>query len=289
MRFPRTTIRPNARQDSPMLQPGHTAETAADLTPVQSPLLGARLAGTSVRHGFFTRRGGVSSGIYESLNCGAGSDDRAEDVSENRARVAGWFGEKAARLVNLHQCHSAEAIAVNTPFAGERPRADALVTKTPGLVLGVLTADCGPVLFADPEAGIIGAAHAGWRGALNGILEATLAAMAKLGANRETTIASLGPCIGRRAYEVGPEFVARFTETDTAFSRLFSPSEREGHALFDLAGFIGLRLDRAGIAHDIIGQCTYENEQDFFSYRRSTHRGEPDYGRQISAISITAS
>ncbi|TNB49343.1 peptidoglycan editing factor PgeF [Martelella lutilitoris] len=272
-----------------MPQSGQRAESDDALAPVQSPLLSARLAGTALRHGFFTRRGGVSSGIYESLNCGAGSDDRPEDVAENRARVAGWFGEDVSRLVNLHQCHSADAIAVDAPFAGERPRADALVTKTPGLVLGVLTADCGPVLFADPTAGVIGAAHAGWRGALGGVLEATLAAMMKLGARREAIGACLGPSIGRRAYEVGPEFVARFTEEDKVFSRFFSPSGKEGHALFDLAGFIGLRLDRAGIAHDIMGQCTYENEQDFFSYRRSTHRGEPDYGRQISAISIAAS
>nr|WP_272210175.1 peptidoglycan editing factor PgeF [Marinicella sp. W31]MDC2876039.1 peptidoglycan editing factor PgeF [Marinicella sp. W31] len=236
----------------------------------------------------FTRRGGTSTGIYESLNCGAGSDDAAENVSENRAEVAAWFGENVARLVNLHQCHSADAVGVAAPFAGERPRADGLASRTPGLVLGVLTADCGPVLFADPENGVIGAAHAGWRGAFGGILEATAEAMISLGARREAIVASLGPAISSKAYEVGPEFIDRFTEADSTFSRFFSPAETDGHALFDLAGFIGLKLDRAGIAHDIIGQCTYENERDFFSYRRSTHRGEPDYGRQISAISIAA-
>ncbi|WP_319519302.1 peptidoglycan editing factor PgeF [uncultured Martelella sp.] len=271
-----------------MRQSDRTAETHAEPVPVQSPLLSARLAGTGFRHGFFTRRGGVSTGIYDSLNCGAGSDDGTENVAANRAAVAGWFGENADNLINLHQCHSADVVAVDRPLTGDRPRADGLVTSTPGLVLGVLTADCGPVLLADTDNGVIGAAHAGWRGAFTGILEATADAMIALGARREAIVASLGPAIGSKAYEVGPEFIERFTQADSAFAQFFAPSETAGHALFDLAGFIGLKLDRAGIVHDIVGQCTYENEQDFFSYRRATHRGEPDYGRQISAISIGA-
>ncbi|AJY48111.1 peptidoglycan editing factor PgeF [Martelella endophytica] len=261
------------------------AESGA-IAPMTSVFMTERLAPAGIRHGFFTRRGGVSTGIYESLNCGAGSADRPEDVAENRARVARWFGHGAERLASLHQCHSAEAIRIDAPFAGKRPEADGMVTRTPGLVLGILTADCGPVLFADPKNGVIGAAHAGWRGAFSGILEATAEAMIAVGAERQSIVACLGPTISRRAYEVGPEFVDRFVETDQAFARFFTPSSADGHAMFDLPAFIGLRLERAGIAHDIIDHCTYEDEDGLFSYRRTTHHGEKDYGRQLSAIAL---
>ncbi|WP_180900933.1 peptidoglycan editing factor PgeF [Martelella soudanensis] len=256
------------------------------LSPMQSPLLEERLAGTDIRHGFFTRRGGVSTGLYDSLNCGIGSDDRPEAVAENRARVAGWFDADADQLVTLYQCHSADAIAVSGPQVGERPHADGMASATPGIVLGVLTADCGPLLFADPENEIIAAAHAGWRGAFGGIIEATIEKMVALGARRRAIIAALGPTIGPENYEVGPEFVERFTSAAPALRALFRPSPSDGHAWFDLPGFIGLRLDRAGIEHDIIRHCTYQDEKGFYSYRRGTHQGEKDYGRQISAISI---
>ena len=264
-------------------------ETVAEsaLQPVESAFLKGKLAGAAVRHGFFTRNGGVSSGIYESLNCGNGSDDEKTNVLENRARVAGWFGETSENLVSLYQCHSVDVISVDATMTGERPHADAMVSRTPGLVLGILTADCGPVLFADRENGVIGAAHAGWRGAFTGILEATVDAMLSLGAKRETIYAALGPAISKRNYEVGPEFVARFTDKDPDYAAFFEPSANQGHAMFDLPGFIGMRLERAGIAHEIIDHCTYEDEQRFYSYRRTTHRKEPDYGRQISAIALT--
>ncbi|TPW31740.1 peptidoglycan editing factor PgeF [Martelella alba] len=257
-----------------------------DLAPLQSSRLAEKTAGTSIRHGFFSRTGGVSTGIYASLNCGPGSKDRMEDVIENRARVAGWFGATADNLITVHQVHSAEAVAVSAPFADGRPQADALVTKTPGLVLGVLTADCGPVLFADPSAGVIAAAHSGWRGAFTGILEATITAMEKMGAMRENITACLGPTISRAAYEVGPEFVATFKEHNTDNHRFFSPSINRGHAMFDLPAFVGEKLNAAGIGFEIIDHCTYGDEDGLFSYRRTTHRREADYGRQISAIAI---
>lgn len=261
--------------------------TAAALEPVESDFLKRRLAETGIRHGFFSRKGGVSSGIYESLNCGNGSDDDTASVLENRTRVASWFGEKEENLASLYQCHSADVIRVDATMTEDRPRADAMVSRTPGLVLGILTADCGPVVFADHENGVIGAAHAGWRGAFTGILEATVDAMLTLGASRQTLAAALGPAISRRNYEVGPEFVARFTAEDPAYAVFFEPSTHQGHAMFNLPGFIGMRLERAGIAHDLIDHCTYDDEEGFYSYRRATHRKEPDYGRQISAIAIT--
>ena len=265
-----------------------TPETDAgsDIAPITSAFIKERLAPAGIRHGFFTRRGGVSGGIYDSLNCGPGSDDRPENVAENRTRVARWFGTTAHRLVSLHQCHSAQAIRVDAPFSGDRPKADGMVTRVPGLVLAILTADCGPVLFADPKNGVIGAAHAGWRGAFGGILEATADAMIAIGAERREIVACLGPTISRDAYEVGSEFVDRFVEGDPAFSRFFTPSSRDGHAMFDLPAFIGLKLERAGIAHDIMNHCTYGDENGLFSYRRTTHRGEKDYGRQLSAIAL---
>ena len=251
--------------------------------PIRSPALDP-FAENGIRHGFFTRVGGVSQGVYQGLNVGQGSDDRPQDVAENRSRVAHWMGVDAGRLVSVHQVHSADAVAVDAPFGTERPRADAMVTDRPGLALGVLTADCGPVLFADPQARIIGAAHAGWKGAFTGILEATIDAMERLGAARNHIVAVLGPSISQTAYEVGPEFVERFVTTDSASERWFAPSPRAGHAMFDLNGYTVTRLAAAGVDASQLGLCTYADENRFFSYRRTTHRNEPDYGRQISAI-----
>ena len=257
----------------------------ASLSPVQSPLFGAK-AGPAIAHGYFTRQGGVSEGIYRGLNVGLGSNDERERVGENRARVARWFGAEPRRLATVHQVHSPDAIIVDAGYDGARPDADALVTATPGIVLGVLSADCGPVLFADPEAGVIGAAHAGWKGALGGVLDSTVEARISLGARRERIIACLGPSISRSHYEVGPEFVARFVASEASYASFFTPSGRDGHAMFDLPGLTVRRLAEAGVTAENLGICTYADEDRFFSYRRTTHRQEPDYGRQISAISI---
>lgn len=257
----------------------------ASLSPVQSPLLGAK-AGPRVAHGYFTRQGGVSQGLFRGLNVGLGSSDDRAHVSENRARVARWFDVEPRRLATVHQVHSPDAVVVDDTYDGTRPDADALVTATPGVVLGVLSADCGPVLFADPQARVIGAAHAGWKGALGGVLESTIEAMISLGARRERMIACLGPSISRQYYEVGPEFVERFIAADASYASFFSPSGRTGHALFDLPGLTIRRLTGAGVTAENLDICTYADEDRFFSYRRTTHRREPDYGRQISAICL---
>jgi YfiH family protein len=243
----------------------------------------------TIRHAFFTREGGVSEGLYASLNGGLGSGDDPARVVENRRRMMGQFAFPEEALVSLYQIHSPDVIVVEHPWPRlERPRGDAMVTRAPGIALGVATADCGPVLFADPFGGVVGAAHAGWRGALAGVLEATIAAMEQLGAERSRIVAVLGPTISQAAYEVGPEFLAQFRDTDAASEAFFRPSERAGHALFDLPGYIGARLEAADIGeHEILGHCTYSEENHFFSYRRATHRGEPDYGRLISAIALT--
>jgi YfiH family protein len=254
-------------------------------SPIQSPLIAER-AGDLVRQGFFTRAGGVSEGIYRGLNVGLGSNDARENVQENRARVARWFGVEPDRLATVHQVHSPDVVTVDADYDGSRPQADALVTATPGVVLGVLAADCGPILFCDAEARIVGAAHAGWKGALFGVLENTIAAMEALGARRDAIVASLGPSIGRRNYEVGPEFVERFLAVDPAYGRYFTPSEKSGHSMFDLPAFTTQRLNDAGVTAENLDICTYPDEDRFFSYRRTTHRQEPDYGRQISAIMI---
>lgn len=239
-------------------------------------------------HGFFTRQGGVSEGIYAGLNIGLGSDDNRESVLENRKRVADSFGVDTARLVSPYQIHSPDVITLDGPFAdGADRKADALVTATRGLVLGVATADCGPVLFADPEAGVVGAAHSGWKGAVTGVLQNTVAAMEALGARRASITAVLGPTISQTAYEVGPEFRDRFVEEDPANDRFFVASEKPGHHMFDLPAFITSRLESLGLKTVAdMGLCTYADEDRFFSYRRTTHRREPDYGRQISAIAI---
>ena len=253
--------------------------------PIESPLLTER-AGKAARHGFFTRAGGVSEGIYRGLNVGLGSNDVREHVHENRARVARWFSVEPDKLATVHQVHSPDVVVVDETYDGARPQADALVSRTPGIVLGVLAADCGPILFCDPEARVAGAAHAGWKGALYGVLESTIAAMEGLGAKRENIVACLGPSISRRHYEVGPEFVERFIAVDPAYERCFTPSQTPGHAMFDLPGLTTQRLRDAGVTAENLDICTYPDEDRFFSYRRTTHRQEPDYGRQISAIMI---
>ena len=251
--------------------------------PLRSPVLDSA-AENGIRHGFFTRIGGVSEGIYRGLNTGTGSNDDPDRVRENRRRVAEWMGVGPDALLSLHQVHSPDAIVVREPFAGERPKADALVTDRPGLALGASAADCGPVLFAKPQARIIGAAHAGWKGALTGVLESTVEAMEGLGARRERIVAVLGPSISQANYEVGPEFVDRFVAADADNARYFAPSGRAGHALFDLNLYTVERLARAGVQASQLGRCTYAEEDLFFSYRRTTHRSEADYGRLISAI-----
>jgi YfiH family protein len=244
-----------------------------------------------VSHGFFTRQGGVSSGIYASLNIGLGSRDERAAVLENRTRVASLMGVAPGALLSPYQHHSPDAIVVDAPWEPDaQPRGDALVTDRPGIALAISTADCGPVLFADPQARVVGAAHAGWRGAFTGVLEATLAAMQQLGARNERVVAVLGPTISRANYEVGEEFVTRFLEADTANQRFCSPSENAGHAMFDLPAYILARLQAAGVAIAAnLDRCTYAQEELFFSYRRATHRGEPDYGRLVSAIALSGS
>lgn len=238
-----------------------------------------------LRHGFFTRRGGASSGIFAGLNCGPGSSDLAAAVGINRARVAAALGVEEARLITLHQVHSAEVVTVAGPLP-VRPRGDGLVTATPGLALAVLTADCAPVLLADREAGVVGAAHAGWRGMLAGVLEATVAAMEALGARAGAITAVIGPTISQRAYEVGPEFVDAFRAEDPESLRFFAGGCGD-RAMFDLPGYGLHRLRALGLAEARwTGQCTYSDPERFFSHRRAVHRGEADYGRLISAIRL---
>ncbi|NTJ42943.1 peptidoglycan editing factor PgeF [Agrobacterium larrymoorei] len=252
--------------------------------PVQSPLLAS--AGSRIRHGFFTRQGGVSEGIYRGLNVGLGSEDKREAVLENRKRVADWFAMPVEKLATVHQIHSPDVVVVDEHYSGERPQADAMVTATPRMVLGVLAADCGPILFADANAGVIGAAHAGWKGAVYGVLENTIEAMLRLGAKRENIVAVLGPSISQENYEVGPERVESLKELDPAYDTYLAPSPNKGHAFFDLKQLTVDRLVKAGVRAENLGICTYSDEERFFSFRRTTHLSEPDYGRQISAIAI---
>jgi len=243
-----------------------------------------------IRHGFFTRQGGVSEGIYQSLNCGVGSADERAHVLENRARVTADLGVVPDRLATPYQVHSPDVVIVDEVWpVGDGPKADAVVTSRPGIAIGVGTADCGPVLFADGEARVVGAAHAGWKGAFTGVLEATVAAMESLGARRERIVAVLGPTISKSAYEVGPEFRARFVDADAGHAAFFTPSERADHHQFDLPAFIGMRLRGAGLGTvGDLALCTYADPARFFSYRRTTHAGEPDYGRLLHAITIAA-
>jgi YfiH family protein len=253
---------------------------AASLDPVTSDLLG------DVVHGFFSRRGGASSGIFEGLNCGGGSSDQAEIVALNRDRVANAMSVPVGNLVTVHQVHSADVQTLDAPPETPLPRADAIVTATPGLAIAVLTADCQPVLFHDAKAGVIGAAHAGWRGALDGVLDATLDAMEALGAKRADIHAAIGPSISQRAYEVGQEFLERFMDDDPGNAQFFINGAPDKY-LFDLPRYGLMRLRAAGIgAAEWTHHCTYSDESRFFSYRRATHRGEADYGRLLSTIRI---
>jgi hypothetical protein len=243
-----------------------------------------------IRHAFFTRTGGVSEGLFASLNCGFGSSDPEDHVIENRRRAAATLDLGAERLVTCYQVHSPQVTVVEQPWRREdRPRADAMVTRTPGVALGILTADCAPVLFADPAARIIGAAHAGWRGAVGGVLEATVTAMTKLGATPQRIVAAVGPCIAQASYEVGPEFPAPFLAEDAANATFFVPAARAGHFLFDLPGYVARRLSRLGLARLArTGGDTAAEPERFFSYRRSCLKKEPDYGRGLSAIALGA-
>jgi YfiH family protein len=237
-----------------------------------------------IEHGFFTRKGGASSGIFHGLNCGAGSSDLSDIVRINRDRVAQAMGVED--LNGVHQIHSADVVTVTDPITGEKPKADALVTNIPGQALSILTADCQPVLFADPDAGVIGAAHAGWRGALEGVLEATVDAMEDLGAKRQSISAIVGPSISQEAYEVGPELYEEFTSRDSRNSQFFAKGNGD-RFMFDLTGYGVDRLRLAGVGHaEWTGHCTYSDPERFFSYRRSTHAKEADYGRLIAVIRL---
>jgi YfiH family protein len=251
------------------------------------PLTADSLCLPGVAHGFFTRHGGVSLGGYASLNCGLGSKDDPAAVRDNRARVAAFLTVRD--LMTAHQVHSATAVVASHAWSlEERPRADAIVTATRGLAVAVLTADCAPVLFADPEAGVVAAAHAGWRGALGGVVESALAAMEKLGARRQRVRAAVGPCIGQAAYEVGTEFEQEFLRQDSVNARFFSRQSPESRPHFNLAAYAEHRLMQAGIGEvRSLAPCTYAHADDFFSYRRSRAQKDADYGRQISAIALT--
>jgi YfiH family protein len=246
------------------------------------------LALTGIRHAFFTRDGGVSAGLYASLNGGTGSRDDIGNVAENRARMASAVGVAPERFLTAYQIHSPNVVVAEAPWTAEtRPRADAIVTRMRALAVGVTTADCGPILLADPQARVIGAAHAGWRGALTGVIEATVEAMERLGAARAHIRAAIGPMIRQASYEVGPDLIARFAAEDRASSRFFSLASREGHALLDLGGYVAERLKRAGVGEvEDLGVCTYADPSRFFSYRRTTHRAEADYGRHVNAIAL---
>ena len=249
------------------------------LSPIRAPAL------AGLPHGFFTRTGGVSRGLYESLNGGPGSGDDPKAVAENRRRIATHLGVEA--LVSLNQVHSARAVAVTGPWEGARPEADAMATATPGLALGVLTADCAPVLLADSAARVVGVAHAGWRGSLQGVLEATVEAMVALGASSGRIAAAIGPTIAQSAYEVGPDFVERFLDDDPETARFFAGG-RGGRAHFDLPGYCLARLRASGVEGAWTGHCTYREPARFFSHRRGVHDGATDYGRLVSAIALPA-
>lgn len=239
----------------------------------------------SIAHGFFTRAGGVSEGMYAGLNTGFGSDDNPAHVTLNRNRISDHLGVAREALNTVHQVHSPDVVTVYAPLPlNSRPRADAMVTNVEGLALGILTADCGPILFADKQAGVIGGAHAGWKGAIDGIIANTVSAMIKLGAAKADICAVLGPCISQQNYEVGTEFHARFLADDQTNARFFIPSNKAGHFMFDLPAFVIGKAAQTGIECTWTGQCTYADPQRFYSYRRTTHRNEPDYGRGLSAI-----
>ena len=261
-----------------------TIMQSTPLNPTLSPLLSQA---QGLTHGFFDRAGGISTGLYGSLNCGPGSGDDSCAVIENRARVAAWFNIAPSHLISLYQIHSAKVISLNKPWSRKAaPQADAMVTSTPGIALGLLTADCGPLLLCDPKARVIAAAHAGWQGAFANIIEATVATMESHGGSRDNISAVLGPTISQSAYQVGAEFRQRFVDADQRFSQYFGPSNKTQHYQFDLPSFIMKRLKNVGIENCVdLDLCTYANNS-LFSYRRTTHLGEPDYGRNLSAIML---
>ena len=253
------------------------------LAPITHPLL----TGAGVRHGFFTRLGGVSAGLYDSLNTGVGSHDDPAAVAENRRRVAGWFGGGSDDLAAPYQVHSAVALTAEAGWKGHRPEGDASVTAADGVICAVLTADCAPVLLADPQAGVVAAAHAGWKGALGGVVGATVQAMAALGARPDRMVAVVGPCIGQASYEVGADFQARFEAEAPGSGRFFAPGRAADKRQFDLPGFVLWRLAQAGVgAAAWTGQDTRADAARFFSNRRAALNGEPDFGRQMSAIRL---
>lgn len=249
------------------------------LTILTDPILG------DTPHGFFTRTGGASSGVFKGLNCGHGSTDQSAAVSTNRGRVAEAMRVAPDALTSVYQVHSNNVVEIRASLSGDLPQVDAMVTNTPNIALGILTADCAPVLFSDPVAGVVGAAHAGWKGALTGITDNTIEAMEKLGAIRENITASIGPCISQAAYEVGPEFFENFADENHAYTQFFTNGEGD-RMLFDLPSFILTRLRAADIEASWIGRCTFSDPTHFYSYRRTTHAGEADYGRLISAIKL---
>ena len=251
--------------------------------PLQSPTL----TNSAITHGFFTRIGGASKGIYQGLNVGLGSDDDREVVLENRHRVAQSMGVTDEKLMMVYQVHSSDVALADKPWKMEdRPKLDAMISATPDLAIGVMTADCGPVLFSDAENGVVGAAHAGWKGATGGILENTISAMETIGAERKNIVAVLGPTISQKHYEVGSEFVENLISLNANNDRYLKPSENQHHAMFDLPSYIIDRLIADGVTASWTGDCTYADEEQFFSYRRKTHRNEADYGRQISVIKV---
>jgi len=254
------------------------------LDPLSSPFLAA-LPG--VKHAFFTRQGGVSTGIYASLNVGRGSKDEASDVAENRRRAAAWFGAEPAELLTCYQIHSPTVLLADGPWGDERPEGDGVVTATAGLVCGALAADCAPVLLADPKARVVAAVHAGWRGALGGVIESAVDAMVERGAARAQITAAVGPCIGPGSYEVGEEFLAEFLAENPAHASFFAPGVKPDKRMFDLPGFVLSRLRAVGVQTcEWIGRDTYAEEALFFSNRRAVHRKEGDYGRLLSAIAL---
>ena len=253
-----------------------------------TPILASNLSRLpGIRHGFFTRAGGVSTGLYAGLNCGLGSKDDRSAVIENRSRVALALGTTAGQLLTCYQIHSATAVIATEPWTQDAmPKADAIVTAIPGLAIGALAADCCPVLFADPEAKVVATAHAGWKGAVGGVIENAITAMESLGAKRSRIRAAYGPCISLAAYEVGPEFEAAVLSVDPGAGRFFAKPTPETRAHFDLPAYVGSRLAKTGVGVENASTCTYEDDSKFFSYRRTTHRKEADYGRQISAIVV---
>lgn len=259
------------------------------MKPIPHPILAKNLSTLhhhGIKHGFFTRQASVSKNLCHSLNVGKRLNDQPEYIVQNCLLIADYFSIEVQNLVTVNQIHSSDVVVVNQAFIDKPPKADALVTTTPGLVIGILTADCGPILFADPQAGVIAATHAGWRGSLNGIIEKTIAVMEKQGAKRQSITAALGPCIGPHHYEVTSEFYNQFIERHSKFQKYFLKTEKVNHFHFNLWAFIINQLKEAGVNASCVELCTYQDEQHFFSYRRTIHRNEPDYGRQISAIML---